>query len=225
MNSEDGNQFVHFDEYEDAVVAIELVGSQSVDVPRRPSQWKWVIMAMQNAVQGAMVIALSGSDGCGALAPKSQQRNRKWLEHLSPNRPPRVMAPYNVLLERIQKPELMEGPVPNLSAEDLRNLQRLNDALRRQFAHFNPTGWGIELGYMKNIMPAALNLFEFLTTTQGRPNIHFTEEQRDRMHRALGQARTALKAFKEEPRDANDQFHCRSARGAGPRHQRGPLRM
>jgi hypothetical protein len=72
----DGKDFVHFDEYEDAVVAIELVGSQSVDVQNRPSQWKWVLIAMQNAVQGAMVLALSGTDGCGALAPKSQQRNR-----------------------------------------------------------------------------------------------------------------------------------------------------
>jgi hypothetical protein len=170
----DGKDFVHFDEYEDAVVAIELVGSQSVDVQNRPSQWKWVLMAMQNAVQGAMVLALSGTDGCGALAPKSQQRNRAWLQHLSGDRPPRIMAPYNVLLERTRKPELMEGPVPNLSAEDHRNLQRLNDELRRRFAHFNPTGWGIELSYILNIMPAALNLFEFLTTTQARPNIHFT---------------------------------------------------
>ena len=34
----EGNEFVHFDEYEDVVVAIELVGSQSVDVQTRPSQ-------------------------------------------------------------------------------------------------------------------------------------------------------------------------------------------
>ena len=176
-----GNEFVHFDECEDAVVAIELVGSQSVDVQKRPSQWKWVIMAMQNAVQGAMVLALSGTDGCGALNPNSQQENRAWLQHLDPRHPRRVMANYNELLERIRKPELMEGPVPNLSAEDHRNLQRLNDELRRQFAHFNPTGWGIELNYILNILPVALDLFEFLTTTQGRPNIHFTEEHRVRM--------------------------------------------
>jgi hypothetical protein len=196
MNSTaDREEFVHFDEYEDAVVAIELVGSQSVDVQNRPSQWKWVLMATQNAVQGAMVLALSGTDGCGALAPKSQQRNRAWLQHLSPHRPPKVMAPYNILLERIRRPELMGGPVPDLSAADHRNLQRLNDELRRKFAHFNPTGWAIELGYILNIMPVALNLFEFLTTTQARPNIHFTGEHRDRMKKALAQARAAIEAF------------------------------
>jgi hypothetical protein len=195
MNSTEGNEFVHFDEYEDSVAAIELVGSQSVDVQKRPSQWKWIIMAMQNAVQGAMVLALSGTDGCGALAPKSQQRNRAWLHHLSPDRPPRVMAPYDVLLERIMRSVLMEGPVPDLSAEDHRNLQGLNE-LRRQFAHFNPTGWGIQLNYILDIMSVALNLFEFLTTTQGRPNIHFTEKQRARMKRALAQARAEVEAFK-----------------------------
>jgi hypothetical protein len=101
------------------------------------------------------------------------------------------MASYKVLLERIRKPELMEGRVPDLSAEDHRNLQRLNE-LRRQFAHFNPTGWGIELNYLLNIMPVALDLCEFLTTTQGRPNIHFTEEHRARMKKALVQARAAV---------------------------------
>ena len=56
MNSAaDDNGFVYFDGYEDAVVAIELVGSQAVDVQSRPTQWKWVIIAMQNAVQGVKV--------------------------------------------------------------------------------------------------------------------------------------------------------------------------
>lgn len=193
-----GNEFIHFDEYEDAVAAIELVASQSIDLQKRPSQWKWVITAMQNAIQGAMVIALSGTDGCGALTDKSRRQNREWLNNITSDRPRTMMADYNVLLERIGKPELMEGPVPELSAEDYRNLQRLNDNLRRQFAHFHPTGWGIELNYMLNIMPVALNLFEFLTTTQGRPNMHFTEEHRARMTKALAQARASFEVLKEK---------------------------
>src|ERR1700750_2629708 len=35
-----------------------------------PTSWKWVILALQNAVQAAMVLALSGTDGCGALYPR-----------------------------------------------------------------------------------------------------------------------------------------------------------
>ena len=113
----------------------------------------------------------------------------------SHSRPRLSSSPCFAGTPRIRKPELMEGPVPDLSAEDHRNLQRLNDELRRQFAHFTPTGWGIELNYLLNIMPVALDLLEFLTTTQARPNIHFTEEHRARMKRALAQARAAVAAF------------------------------
>jgi hypothetical protein len=86
---------------------------------------------MQNAVQGAMVLALAGTDGCGALYPKSQEQNRKWLQNPTSIRPRRAMADYNTLLTWIQRPDLLEGPVPQLSEEDCRNLERLNE-LRRQ---------------------------------------------------------------------------------------------
>jgi len=135
MNTdEDTRGFVHFDEYEDAVVAVELVASQLVDIQKKPMQWKWVVIAMQNAMQGAMVIALAGTDGCGALSAKSQQLTRKWLQARTPEKPKEIMAEYGELLDRIQKPELMEGPIPKLSAKERRNLERLNE-LRRQFAH------------------------------------------------------------------------------------------
>jgi hypothetical protein len=194
--SEEGDEFVSFDEHEDAVVAIELVGSESLNIEKRPMQWKWVITAMQNALQGAMVLALSGTDECGALDAKSQKKNRAWLQNITPERPPKVMAHYSTLLDRIQKPELLEGPVPYLSAEGRRNLERLNE-LRRQFAHFNPMGWAIELNYILDIMPVALNTFEYLTTTQRRPNVHFSDEHKTRMKDALAQARAALDAFKK----------------------------
>jgi hypothetical protein len=135
---------------------------------------------MQNAMQSAMVLALAGADGCGALCPKSQKQNREWLQNPTPNRPRRQMADYDTLLAWIQRAELLEGPVPPLSEGDCQNLKRLNQ-LRRQFAHYNPTGWGIELQYMLNIMPVAADVFEHLTTMQGRPNIHFTADQKRRM--------------------------------------------
>lgn len=94
------------------------------------------------------------------------------------------MADYNTLLAWIQRAQLLEGPVPTLSEGDCQNLKRLNQ-LRRQFAHYNPTGCGIELQYMLNIMPAAADVFEHLTTTQRRPNIHFSEDQKRRMRRSL----------------------------------------
>jgi hypothetical protein len=183
--------FCHFDEFEDAVLSIELAAEKFSGVQTSPTLWKWVILAMQNALQGAMVLALAGTDGCGALYPNSQKENREWLQNPTPNRPPRKMADYGTLLTWIQKSELLEGPVPLLSEHNLQLLKRLNH-LRRQFAHYNPTGWGIELQYMLDMMPVAADVFEHLTTTQGRPNIHFTPDQKRRMRKSLAEMRAAI---------------------------------
>lgn len=180
--------FCHFDEFEDAVLSIELAAEKFSEVQNSPTMWKWVIIATQNAVQSAMVLALTGTDGCGALYPKSQKQNREWLQNPTPERPRRGMADYNTLLARIQRAELLQGPVPLLSKEDCRNLERLNE-LRRQFAHYNPTAWGIELQYMLNIMPVAADVFEHLTETQERPNVHLTSDQKRRIRRSLAAMR------------------------------------
>jgi hypothetical protein len=59
--------FCRFDEFEDAVLSIELAAEKFSEVQNSPTLWKWVIIAMQNAVQSAMVLALTGTDGCGAI--------------------------------------------------------------------------------------------------------------------------------------------------------------
>ena len=45
---------------------------------------------------------------------------------------------------------------------------------------------------MLNIVPVAAYVFDHLTTTQGRPNIHFTEDQRQRMEMSLATLRATL---------------------------------
>ena len=76
----------------------------------------------------------------------------------------------------------------------IRNLERLNE-LRREFAHFNPMGWGIGLNYLLNIMPVALTAVEFLLGKQDRPLIHLTGNQKTRIADALATARNSFAAF------------------------------
>lgn len=178
------SDYVHFDEYEDAVLAIELAAEKFGTVQERPTEWKWIVLAMQNALQSAMVLALSGTDGCGALALDSQKTNRRWLENPTPNRPRQHMADFTTLLSWVQKEERLQGPPAAFSEKEKLDLSRLN-ILRRQFAHYNPTSWGIELKYLHDIVPAAIKLFEHLTTTQPRPMMNFTEGQKSRLRRAI----------------------------------------
>jgi hypothetical protein len=132
-----------------------------MELKESPSLWKWMVMGMQNAVQAAMVLALQGTDGCGALREKSQARNREWLSHPQGPQPKVIMADYGELIFRVQQEELMEGAPLVLSVEDWQNLDRVNK-LRRDFAHFNPKKWSIELKLLLTLMPLALNAIEFL---------------------------------------------------------------
>jgi len=68
--------FCHFDEFEDAVLSVELAAEKFSDVQNSPTLWKWVIIAMQNAVQSAMVLALAGTDGCGRFTPTHKAEPR-----------------------------------------------------------------------------------------------------------------------------------------------------
>ena len=63
--------YVRFNEREDAILALELVAAMSGDLKENPSHWKWVVLGMQNAMQGAMVLS-----GFGRL----RRAARKFLE-------------------------------------------------------------------------------------------------------------------------------------------------
>jgi hypothetical protein len=186
--------YVRFDEREDAVVALELVASVSRDLKENAALWKWMVLGMQNAMQGAMVLALAGTDGCGALGDKSQEQIRAWLQKPKGPQPKEIMAEYSVLLSRVQQAELMDGPPLEVSVEECERLERLN-RLRRNFAHFNPQGWSIELKLLLLLMPSALNAVEHLLTTQHRVRVHFTEGQKERIAESIAETRGALTAF------------------------------
>ena len=51
--------YARFDEFEDVVVSVELVALLARLLDEHPSYWKWVIIAAQSALQGAMVCALA----------------------------------------------------------------------------------------------------------------------------------------------------------------------
>jgi hypothetical protein len=192
------SESVYFDEFEDAVVALELVATLSGDVRENPSLWKWMIIGAQNAVQAAMVLVLKGTDGCGALQVSSQQKNREWWLQDSeedddqPQQPKVFMDYYEALLCRVKQQQFMEGPPLVVSAEDCKRLKSLNK-LRGKFAHFNPKGWRIEIKLLLSIMTATLDTIEHLLTTQDRVRVTFSDNQQERrIGTALKTLRTKL---------------------------------
>ena len=71
------NIYLRTDETEEAVSAIEMVEQSAGKVLKDIYQWKWVIVALHNALQCFMVLALKGSNG---LLTLREDIAKKWLE-------------------------------------------------------------------------------------------------------------------------------------------------
>jgi hypothetical protein len=72
--------YLRTDEIADVVAALDLLGAVSPLLLRHPPLWKWLIIAAHNALQGAMVCALSGTAGVGALDNRSRNAVLERLE-------------------------------------------------------------------------------------------------------------------------------------------------
>jgi len=119
-----------------------------------PHAWKWVLVALHSALQGACVCHLTGTaQPVGALTDRNTQ---EWLNYLHNSRDdPNVTIPkvrllaLPSLLNKVRKPNTIgsgaQAPGIEISDEELRWLNRFHYQIRNQFIHFSPMGWTLEL--------------------------------------------------------------------------------
>lgn len=124
--------------------ALQMAREQAEQVAADPYRWKWVVIAVHNAVQASIVSAISGSAKIGALPPKVQE---KWLEDdrlgktLPRERLDRFMNLYSRMKERtgFAASEQMDWSV-----------KRLNRT-RNQLLHYLPRGWMFPIDFLIEI--------------------------------------------------------------------------
>ena len=68
-------------------------------VNKTPRYWKWIIIAAQSAVQGALVCALSGTAGIGALTKDLQSAWLAWFDTRKGPAPDEKLADFKTLLK------------------------------------------------------------------------------------------------------------------------------
>jgi hypothetical protein len=179
------------DEFEDALLSVELVARLLPETEQEPLLWKWVILAIHNSLQGAMVCALSGTDGTGALSTKSQSKVLEWMEMQKGPHPEPQMALFGTLLDRASDPErVRDGPALTPTDDEVRDLERLHK-LRRNFAHFTPKGWSIESAGLPRIVLVAVDAIERLMLQNDRVLAHLGE-RRERLARSVESIRASL---------------------------------
>lgn len=185
------SSYLRFDEREDVIASIELCAFLAPTLNVKPLFWKWVLVSVHNALNGALVCALSGTAGIGSLKPKSAKKMLDWLESGNGPYPQEWLADFETLLEWAQdkaRMSYLEGEPLSLTQADAKDLKKLN-SLRRNFVHFTPKGWSIEKAGLPRIILAAARLTETLMLEHPSARLHLSPAQSTRLNQAFGKVR------------------------------------
>jgi hypothetical protein len=188
-------QRIHFDEREDVIASLDLLGLLVSKVDKNPRYWKWVIIAAQSALQGSLVCTLSGTAGIGALRKDLQAKWLDWFDHRSGPTPCTRLESFKTLLEWACNPKRMvnsEAAPLKLSASQTRDLHKLHDHLRNQFTHFTPMGWTIVTADLPRIVLTSVEIAENVMLNHFHVRMHLSGNQIRRIERAATAVRVAF---------------------------------
>lgn len=210
--------YLRIDETLDAVTSLELVGELLPKTVEKPHYWKWVVIALHNALQGYMVLALRGSDSFHVLSEKSRKERRKARERKSgPLQPPKLDYFWN-LYKNIKKgravydEELRVGRMPGgpeigpmmkyVGSQPFKpqgtqdKSVRLLHEDRNDFIHFVPINRSIPVALFPPVVKDCLDIIAFLAFESGNVLWH-DESLKQKTEELIEQTKQHLDALKE----------------------------
>lgn len=186
--------------------ATDVLGSLSVcmlcldRVHSEPAMWKWAVLSLHNAVQGAMVCHLSGTMQIGALTDQSA---RAWIKRHEEDRrgaagsvpDDRLASPKDLFARLTDGNKRCEqaGEVLHFSEDQRCSFGSLHD-FRNDFAHFTPKGWSIELVGLPRILLDVLSIVEAIAKDPW-PFRHLKDRDRARLSTTSGRIRNTLETI------------------------------
>ncbi len=141
-----------------------MASKSADDLERSLSAWRWVIIALHNATQGFMVLALQHGNGLLALSNRSY---KEWFDAYENNKPCPTKEELDKFLNLYKKVKSNEyGTVGGNTrfvpaGTQGRSIKKLNE-FRNEFIHFTPKGWSLEVDGLPQICLDSLALIEFL---------------------------------------------------------------
>src|SRR5258707_14536087 len=95
--------FVSFDEREDVLASTDLLALVGPTLRKRPSNWKWMILAAQNGAQGALVCALQDNSATDVLRNDSTAETLTWLTTYEIDKPREILDHFLTLRKKYRK--------------------------------------------------------------------------------------------------------------------------
>jgi hypothetical protein len=178
--------WVRFNEYEDVLASTDLLAVVAPSLGEQPSNWKWMIIATHNGLQGALVCAIKDTSGTNVLKKWSAKARLSWFENPVGEAPPEHLDDFIPLLKKYRKKYPCRGTI-----QQLRQVHKLHKEYRNNFAHFVPKSWSIEIGGLPTIVRTGVDLIE-AAMQQHQVAIHLEEGMQRRLQQNLTVARAAL---------------------------------
>lgn len=210
--------FVDTDERLDVLASLEHCALSLIETKRSDRAWKWAVLSLHSALQGAMICHLSGTAQVGALTERSAARWHDWhekdrrreidrvedgagefgiprrrIERPSDKLPEDYVATARELFKRLtfvpSRLESAGGPVV-VTSKHRKSFRRLHD-LRNTFTHFSPKGWSIEVELIRDAMRDVLEVIELIEHDDW-PFRHMEREDRTRLREKMSELRLLL---------------------------------
>ena len=83
---------LYFNEYEDVLASTDLLAIVAPGLRKQPSNWKWMILAAHNGLQGALVCAIQDTSATNILNKDSETKMLNYLEKLDGDQPQEFLA-------------------------------------------------------------------------------------------------------------------------------------
>ena len=183
LEPEARSPYLSTDTEREAVGALEATARFLEEVGTDPTMWKWAIIALHNAVQGFMVLALQGTWNVTVLRREQRERKLKAQQDYYRARTAgddvtaettneimlfgeAELAPFEHLYSRIKSPDqgmlqFMDSQHFTARPGDDQCMECLND-LRNEFIHFIPSQRSFLLTRFPAVTEVGLYLISFL---------------------------------------------------------------
>lgn len=169
--------------------------------------WKWLVIALQNVMQGVFVAVLSNvnPDESSILKTKSAKERDEWgaiwrsnqfQNEYSENPLPRAfLADFKELFRRVRSPKYMSNR-PLQTNEEMMSLVLRLAYLRDEFSHFAMESYSLHLVQMPDIVRSCCSVVELLcldgTSEKKSDDFFLDESQMSHIRTNLHRLRSAM---------------------------------
>lgn len=209
-------EYVRTDEQLDVLASLESCADSLARTRESDRAWKWVVLSLHSALQGAMVCHLSGSLKIGALKDECAEAWLKWLHgRKRGEKAPKIyVASAPQLLKRLTGSARPNDPdcggILKVTEAQCKSFKSLH-ALRNEFTHLPPQAWSIEIELIRESTKGVLDILESIASDPW-PFRHMEEAER----RALDLRIREIREFLLEPAPPLEESECASIRSVPP---------